>query len=63
MYCVTIHCYRRAALFYHTGYHKAIYKALEEKVKLYISHICLPLYFIYIHFVIVSLLKFFLGGL
>jgi hypothetical protein len=34
MYCVTIDYYRRAALFYHTGYHKAVNKAFEEKVKL-----------------------------
>jgi len=34
MYCVTIDFYRRAALFYHTGHHKAIYKTLEEKIKL-----------------------------
>jgi len=34
MYCVTIDCYKRATIFYHTGHHKAIYEALEEKVKL-----------------------------
>jgi hypothetical protein len=34
MYCGTIDCYRRAELFYNTGHHKAMYKALEEKVKL-----------------------------